>query len=57
MILIYFPEYDSTSIVKENCVVNSSDSALKRGSKVGVKERSKVYNGVVIEVIVNIYDL
>ena len=50
MILIYFPEDDSTSIVKENCVVNSSDSALKRGSRVGVKERSKVYNGVVIEV-------
>ena len=45
MILIL--EDDSTSIVKENCVVNSSDSALK---KVGVKERSKVYNGVVIEV-------
>ena len=50
MILIYFPEDDSTSIVKENCVVNGSDSTLKRGSTVGVKERSKVYNGVVIEV-------
>ena len=51
MILMYFPDDESVSLVKENSVINNNKEELKRGCLCSVKERSKIYNGVVIEVV------
>ena len=47
MILMYFPDDESVSLVKENSVINNNKE-LKRGCLCSVKERSKIY---VIEVV------
>ena len=49
MLLVYFPDEESVSVVKESSLVNNIEE-LKQGSLCCVKEIGKVYNGVVVEV-------
>ena len=49
MILVYFEEDNSVSIVKETALVEEL-STLSKGSKCSVKERSKVYSGLVVDI-------
>ena len=49
MLLLYFPDEESVSVVKESSLVNNIEE-LEQGSLCCVKERGKVYNGVVVEV-------
>ena len=46
MVLVYFPDDEAVSIVKETRIVNCKEAI--EGAECGVKERSKVYGARVI---------
>ena len=46
MVLVYFPDDEAVSIVKETSIVNCKE--VIEGADCGVKERSKVYGARVI---------
>ena len=47
MALVHFPIDDSFSVVKER---NLLDKPVKKGEKCRVKERSKVFDGYIMEI-------
>ena len=46
MVLVYFPDDEAVSIVKETRIVNCKE--VIEGAECGVKERSKVYGARVM---------